>query len=230
MSYSRLALRALLFAAAIFAFGGQARAQATRTWVSGVGDDVNPCSRTSPCKTFAGAFSKTARGGEIDALDGGGFGTVTINKSMTIDGSGAMASILGSSSNGIIINITDSGDTAKSVRIRGLAINGASSGVQGIKIISAGNVSVENCVIDGFTDGISVAGGVQVFVRNTSIRNNSGTGINVGAGSQLAMSEVNVFFNGTGLSSGGGSIISFKNNVIYSNKRDGEPTSTVALR
>ena len=36
-----------------------AQAQATRTWVSGVGDDVNPCSRTAPCKTFAGAISKT---------------------------------------------------------------------------------------------------------------------------------------------------------------------------
>src|SRR5438477_3797204 len=47
-------------------------AQATRTWVSGVGDDVNPCSRTAPCKTFAGAISKTAGGGEIDVLDPGG--------------------------------------------------------------------------------------------------------------------------------------------------------------
>jgi len=41
-------------------FAATAQAQATRTWVSGVGDDVNPCSRTAPCKTFAGAISKTA--------------------------------------------------------------------------------------------------------------------------------------------------------------------------
>src|SRR6059036_1925940 len=63
-----------------------AQAQATRTWVSGVGDDVNPCSRTAPCKTFAGAISKTAVNGEINCLDPGGFGAVTISKGLTIDG------------------------------------------------------------------------------------------------------------------------------------------------
>src|SRR6185369_6084756 len=71
-----------------------AHAQATRTWVSGVGDDVNPCSRTAPCKTFAGAISKTADKGEIDVLDPGGFGVVTITKNMTIDGAGTLAGVL----------------------------------------------------------------------------------------------------------------------------------------
>jgi hypothetical protein len=65
-----------------------AQAQATRTWVSGVGDDANPCSRTAPCKTFAGAISKTAPCGEISVLDPGGFGAVTITKSITINGTG----------------------------------------------------------------------------------------------------------------------------------------------
>src|SRR6266581_7170142 len=81
-----------------------ASAQATRTWVSGVGDDVNPCSRTAPCKTFAGAISKTAASGEIDALDPGGFGAVTITKSITIDGAGTLCSINCSLTNGIIVN------------------------------------------------------------------------------------------------------------------------------
>src|SRR5438477_12968462 len=81
-----------------------AYAQATRTWVSGVGDDVNPCSRTAPCKTFAGAISKTAPGGEIDALDDGGFGQVTITKSITIDGGGHLASILASGGIGVSVN------------------------------------------------------------------------------------------------------------------------------
>ena len=67
-------------------FAGEVHAQATRTWVSGVGDDVNPCSRTAPCKTFAGAISKTAAGGEISVLDPGGYGAVTIAKSITIGG------------------------------------------------------------------------------------------------------------------------------------------------
>src|SRR5437588_2763894 len=80
-------------------------AQATRTWVSGVGDDVNPCSRTAPCKTFAGAISKTFTGGEIDALDPGGFGTLTITKSITIDGGATLASVLASGTNGFNITI-----------------------------------------------------------------------------------------------------------------------------
>src|SRR5262245_53228880 len=102
------AITALLF---ILAFASFAQAQATRTWVSGVGDDVNPCSRTAPCKTFAGAISKTAAGGEIDALDPGGFGAVTATKSITIDGTtgAGFGSILASGVNGVNINDSASG-------------------------------------------------------------------------------------------------------------------------
>src|SRR4029078_5860907 len=80
-----------------------ASAESTRTWVSGLGDDVNPCSRTAPCKTFAGAISKTLGGGEIDCLDPGGFGAVTITKSITIDCTGTFGSVLVSGTNGIIV-------------------------------------------------------------------------------------------------------------------------------
>src|ERR1017187_9931557 len=103
MKISKLILPAAIVAViAIFSIGAQA--QATRTWVSGVGDDVNPCSRTAPCKTWAGAISKTAAGGEIDALDPGGFGAVTIVKAMTLDGGGNLASILVSGTPGITVN------------------------------------------------------------------------------------------------------------------------------
>src|SRR5688500_2946121 len=70
--------------AATLMLAAPAQAQATRTWVSGVGDDANPCSRTAPCKTFAGAISKTAAAGEINCLDPGGFGGLTITKSIMI--------------------------------------------------------------------------------------------------------------------------------------------------
>src|SRR5580700_9926459 len=80
-----------------------AQAQATRTWVSGVGDDANPCSRTAPCKTFAGAISKTAPSGEIDCLDPGGFGAVTITKAITLNCSATLGSILVAGTNGITI-------------------------------------------------------------------------------------------------------------------------------
>src|SRR5437870_6192507 len=144
-----------------------AHAQANRTWVSGVGDDVNPCSRTAPCKTFAGAISKTAAGGEIDALDPGGFGPVVISKSITIDGTGVLAGILAPASNGITINSKETTNLI-TVRLRGLSINGVGSGVNGINVMAANKVVIEDCVIDGFTkNGINVVAGA-VFVKNTA--------------------------------------------------------------
>ena len=185
MSKFLFVFKASIFVTIVCAFVTfSARAQATRTWVSGVGDDVNPCSRTAPCKTFAGAISKTAAGGEINCIDSGGYGTVTITKSITLDGTGCMASILASATTGIVINIPQTGDPARTVRIRALAINGAGTtpGVQGIKIISASRVYIEDTVIDGFAkDGISIENtwATGVYIKNTTIRNNGGAGINV---------------------------------------------------
>src|SRR3989442_9139195 len=99
------------------------QAQATRTWVSGVGDDANPCSRTAPCKTFAGAISKTAASGEISAIDDGAYGAVTITKSITIRVVGHEGGVLASSTNGIIIN---AGPDAR-VTLIGLDIEGGPS-------------------------------------------------------------------------------------------------------
>src|SRR6266849_7695421 len=120
---NRFAKIVLMVVALTLALPSLALAQATRTWVSGVGDDANPCSRTAPCKTFAGAISKTAAGGEISVLDPGGFGAVTITKSITIDGgTGAgWASILVSGTNGVIVNVSTNPTTAV-VTLRHIAI------------------------------------------------------------------------------------------------------------
>src|SRR6267142_2999975 len=113
-----------------------AQAQATRTWVSGVGDDVNPCSRTAPCKTFAGAISKTAAGGEINCLDPGGFGGVTIGKSLTISCEGVTAGVLTSSVNGILV-AAGAGDVVflKGLDIEGVGMTTQPSGLNGIKVL-----------------------------------------------------------------------------------------------
>jgi hypothetical protein len=179
-----------------FAFGsllayGQG---ATRTWVSGVGDDVNPCSRTAPCRTFAGAVSKTAQNGEIDALDPNGYGAFTIVKSLTVDGTGTLASILSGPGNGIVINIdaATTSDAVHTVRLRGLAITGAAtnakSGNRGIYILSSNvtdlKVYVENVVVDGLVnEGIyyGVNGG-DLVIKNSTIRNNNKAGITVDSG------------------------------------------------
>src|SRR5882762_2770517 len=120
-----------------FLASAPANAQATRTWVSGVGDDVNPCSRTAPCKTFAGAISKTAVFGEINCLDSGGFGAVTITKSITIKCEGVIGGILAAGTNGININDSGSGTPNTTiVTLSGLDIEGANSGVIGINFIA----------------------------------------------------------------------------------------------
>jgi hypothetical protein len=173
-------LSATLFA--ICLWSGVSQAQATRTWVSGVGDDANPCSRTAPCKTFAGAISKTATGGEIDALDPAGYGAVTITKGITIDGGGGqVASVLVSGTNGIVVQAgPTSVVTLRNLRINGIEGTGA-GGLNGIRYLSGAALHVENCNIFGFTgDGINVATSTSgaLFVTDTFLTNN-GNGIQI---------------------------------------------------
>src|SRR3954447_18706497 len=151
-------MRRITLLASILGFAipllANASAQAqTRTWVSGVGDDLNPCSRTAPCKTFAGAISKTSANGEIDCLDPGGFGTVTITKNITIDGTtgAGFGSILAAGTNGV--NVNDSATATPNtifVALRNLSIQGAGSGFDGIRFISGKTLHVEDCIIAGF--------------------------------------------------------------------------------
>lgn len=158
-------------------------AQATRTWVSGVGDDANPCSRTAPCKTFAGAISKTAPGGEIDALDPGGFGALTITKSITIDGGGGqVASVLVAGTNGIVVaaGATDV-VILRNLRFDGLRGAGnANAGLNGIRFISGALLNIESDVIFGFNNNcidIALGQNAQVHVVNTLTKNCGGDGI-----------------------------------------------------
>ena len=196
----------MVFAAFMFTAAVTSNAQATRTWVSGVGDDVNPCSRTAPCKTFAGAISKTATNGEISCLDPGGFGAVTITKSITIDCEDTQGSILASGTNGIVVNITAAADTKKSVKIRGISINGSATGINGIRILAANSVIVEEGVIDGFTQhGISIettTGSPKIAVDATGIRSNTLQGINSfvqGGTGSLSVSNCRINNNNTGV-------------------------------
>ena len=183
-------LKALTCALFILALSSLAHAQ-TRTWVSGVGDDLNPCSRTAPCKTFAGAISKTSANGEIDCLDPGGFGTVTITKSITIDGTtgAGFGSILAAGTNGVNINDSATGTpNTILVSLRNLSIQGAGTGFNGVNFTSGKTVHIEGCIIANFrgngtsSHGISVnltAGtGQRLHVDNTIIRDGSGDGIN----------------------------------------------------
>ena len=151
---------------------GTAFAQATRTWVSGVGDDANPCSRTAPCKTFAGAISKTAANGEISVLDPGGFGAVTVTKGMTIDGNGQVAGILNAGTNGVTINAGVNDE----VILRNISINGGGTGLNGIRYLAGKRVTVDNVAISGFNqNGIDVSLSTNGNLNVSRTRINGGT-------------------------------------------------------
>jgi hypothetical protein len=207
MSKFRFALNSLALAILMLTLVSLAQAQ-TRTWVSGVGDDLNPCSRTAPCKTYAGAISKTADKGEISTLDPGGFGAVTITKNITIDGTNGagFGSILASGTNGV--NVNDSATATPNtivVTLRHLSINGASTTAgSGIRFTSGKTLIVENCVISGFTGTGSVGRGISVdltgntpknlFVKDTNITNCT-VGMRIGQTSSFvaaALDNVNI--------------------------------------
>ncbi len=159
-------------------------AQATRTWVSGVGDDVNPCSRTAPCKTFAGAISKTAACGEIDVLDPGGFGAVTITKSITINGYGQGGGILNSLVNGVVINMTVS-DNCNTVILRWLGINGSGNiGLSAVRDVStvAHSLHLEHMEIQHQARGVEMAtnnAGTKLFMKDVDIRHTTAHNIDI---------------------------------------------------
>jgi hypothetical protein len=188
MTFTRFCAAFAAFATMTLLFAAPASAQATRTWVSGVGDDANPCSRTAPCKTFAGAIAKTATAGEIECLDPGGFGAVTITKSITINcayvfGRGG---VLVSGTNGIVIS---NPGTTMQVQLIALDIDGLNTGLNGVSVVGTGNtnVMIQDCVIYEFSTapgpspgptnqgvGISVTSpNAKVYVQNSIIRNNS---------------------------------------------------------
>jgi len=250
MNKFRFTIKLMALAICMFAFASMAQAQATRTWVSGVGDDVNPCSRTAPCKTFAGAISKTALGGEINCLDPGGFGALTITKSITVDCHEVFASVLHSAVNGFSIafdSFNQGTDLKKTVRIRNINFNGAgtTTGQNSIKITgSATNsanskVYVEDCLLDGnFTGtqrGISDErlgnANVVLVVNNTTIRNmgNAGiasTGSTVG---RISISHSLISNCGFGLTVGTGSRATVFDTAVVSNGVGIEADSTSTI-
>jgi hypothetical protein len=228
MTKFRRTLNLLAVALFTLTFASLAQAQATRTWVSGVGDDANPCSRTAPCKTFAGAISKTAASGEIDALDPGGFGTLTITKSITVDGAGTMASVLAALTNGFNVNDSAAASPGTSiVTLRNLSINGAGNGLNGINFFRGKTLHIENVEIFGFTqNGInaaltgSLAAGTEMFVDDVDIRDLRGAssiGIKLSTTAAFlaaGMDHVRIERVPTGVQVGALSVATIRNSVM----------------
>jgi len=217
-----VAIIALGFAAA------PAHAQATRTWVSGVGDDVNPCSRTAPCKTFAGAISKTAAGGEISCLDPGGFGGLTIVKTITLNCRGTHGSMLvaGAGANGITVN--GAGVVAT---LRNISLVGSGTASAAIKVVN-GTVVADQLEITGFETGIEVAAGATAVLTSSSISSSRKSAVNaLGSGARIFVGGTRLVANAVGLQvASGGSITSLGGNAFAANGADGAFTATSAVR
>jgi hypothetical protein len=242
-----------LVAVLLMGLASSASAQATRTWVSGVGDDANPGSRTAPCQTFAGVISKTAEKGVINVLDPGSYGAVTITKSVTIDGGGMEGNILVSGANGIVINAADD----DVVILRNLQFEGLDTSLAAVKILNAGAVYLENCRIENFQHGVventSAATGTQIFLRDCLIQEctneavslapnpgaasaallentrleGCGIGLSVADRGRAVLSNCTIAFNvADGLKKiGKGVIESYKNNRVVGNTPDGKATT-----
>jgi len=238
MNKTRSAFNVLTICILLVACNSLAQAQATRTWVSAVGSDANPCSRTAPCQTFAGAFSKTAVNGEINVIDPGAFGTLTVSKSISINADGNFAGVLASGTTGFLINLTTTLalDPVSSVRLRNVDINGSGScgagcgtrtGIRGINVSSANTrpvkVIVENSVIDGFVnEGILVASnGADLVVTDSVIRNNGTAGIKLdSSGANLvraAVDHTKLVFNADGMRVEDGVRASIKDSLLTNN-------------
>ena len=192
----RFAKIALVGLALALALPSMAAAQATRTWVSGVGDDANPCSRTAPCKTFAGAISKTTLGGVISVLDPGGFGGLTITHAITIDGEATLASVLVAGTNGIVV----AAGASDVVILRNIALESPAGtpGLNGIVFQSGAALVIENVFIHGFSQSsieVASASG-NVTVKNTSIIGGL-NGVSVNGGSSLRVSLTGVTIKDT---------------------------------
>jgi hypothetical protein len=234
-----IAIGAVAFGLAV-GFGGASPASghpigagAFRTWVSGTGNDANPCTVTAPCKTFAGAISKTAAGGEIDVLDPGAYGAVTITKAISIVSDGQEAGVLSTSGNAIVV----SAGPTDVVVLRGLDIDGGGTGLNGIRFTGGATLHVEDTTINNFAQkGIDFepGGDSQLFVSNSDIRHNdvagNGGGIFVqptGATTADALIDgVRLDQNLYGVKAGPRSDITLSDSVASGNVRDGAVASS----
>jgi hypothetical protein len=209
-----------LVALAVLALGftSMANAQATRTWVSGVGDDANPCSRTAPCKTFAGAISKTAINGEIDCLDEGGFGQVTITKTITIDCDSGRGGILAGAGNGI--NISEAGGV---IVIRNLSINGVSGATNGISITAAQSVHLQDVDVQTMSNScvsVSASAAVNFTIEDSSLTNCGSNGVTLSATADNVLADlhnVRIWNNGNRINAGNGAHLNVLASVISFN-------------
>lgn len=221
-----------------FTVSQSAHAQANRTYMSGVGDDLNPCSRTLPCRTFAGTIPKTVAGGEINCLDSAGYGYLTITKSISIYCEGVVGNILANGIDGVTINAA----ATDHVLLRGLDIEGAGAGLRGVVILQAGSVVIDHCFIRNFNgaSGTGIASNPinfnsMLMIRDSVISHNgtatAGGGISIatnGGSTRVLINNTAIHNNTVGVSVQGSSNVQINSSSISENLSTGLALSGVA--
>ena len=164
-------------AAAVLAHRSEAApaAEIQRTFVSTSGNDANPCTRAEPCRNFAAAIANTFAGGEVVALDSGGYGTFSVDKEITIAGApGAHVAITAFSGNAVTVNA----GVDDTIVLRNLYLTGLGAS-RGVLFQAGGSLHVENVVASGFTQlGLyAFAVDAHLVVVNSRFRHNGTHGV-----------------------------------------------------
>lgn len=147
------------------------------TYISSTGDDNNPCSRSAPCRTFAGGLSKTDANGDLIVLDSGIYGPLYINRSVRVTAIGVHAGT-GRPDGWFNTNAaTVSIGPADVVVLRGLTMTG---GRAALDYTNGGTLHIEDCTIARGEWGIAFRGTGRLFVKDSIITNNLYVGILVG--------------------------------------------------
>jgi len=162
-------LLAWLFAALLAP--AQAAHAAQRTFVSTSGSDANTasnCANSSPCRGFAAALTVTDAGGEIIVLGSGGYGPVSIDKSVSVIApEGVYAGVTVFSGTGI--NIAGSGID---VTLRGLTINGL-GGSYGVSLSLGSSLLIDRCVFTNLFNGIYFSAAAKLRIVDSIFRKNA---------------------------------------------------------
>src|SRR5271170_3410593 len=155
-----------------------AEATVDHTYVSGKGTDTGGCiDQATACRSFAYALTQTSASGEIIVMDPADYSPVTITKSISIvaDAGGPAGIILATGT-----AITISAGASDTVNLRGLTLEGEGTADVGIRLNSAGTLTVSDCFVRHFAGpGIVIipSGALNASILNSVMSNNYGTGL-----------------------------------------------------
>jgi hypothetical protein len=210
-----------------------------RVFVASYGNDANPCTFGSPCKTFQQAVNVVDAGGEVTAIDSAGFGPLNITKAVTITSPAGVEAGIVPAAGADAIDINAGANDA--IVLRGLTLNGSSVGSNGIVLNSGGSLTVTNCVAQNFVGNSNVtgngifiqptSGSISFTITDTLVSSNSHFGIlylpplGSSANATGVIDHVTATYNQFGIanipSSSGTTVVALSNSVASNNVSDG---------